>query len=155
VKPRRGLSVLALVLSIFPVLNLIGFAMGIVALVRSDRDGRRGERGLAVCASVVCGLLILPVNISAYFAAGPFLHLRMPGMVEFKPVHDIPDFVVDDHIAKPTAPKATSKIVEPKHSEKPTPTVNPRADFPGIDAEHKPGNPDAAPSALSTEIAPK
>jgi hypothetical protein len=114
------LSILALVLSIFPVLNLAGLVLAIIAVVRSDRDGRHGERGLAVCALVVCGVLLFPVNLGGYFAAGPVLHIRMPGMVEFKPVHDVPDFTPTGGAPKPGQPKAqpAASTVAPKSASK-------------------------------------
>ncbi len=162
-KPRRGLSILALILSIFPILDLVGLMLGILAVVRSDRNGRHGERGLAVCALVVCGVLLLPVNIGGYLAAGPVLHLRMPGMVQFKPVHDVPDFVADDHLPKPAVPKpqpasaaapqASSKIVEPKPPAKGVPDINPSANLLGINDAQRPATP--APATPAPELAPQ
>lgn len=157
--PRRGLSILALVLSIFPVLNLAGLVAGIIAVVRSDRDGRHGERGLAVCALVVCGVLLIPVNIGGYLAVGPLLHLRLPGVVEFKPVHDIPDFHPTGEAPKPgqpkllpstVAPKATSKIVESKPPAGEAPDINPAADLLGMGSQKAATSPGATPSATAT-----
>lgn len=162
-KPRRGLPILALILSVFPILDLVGLMLGILAVVRSDRKGRQNERGLAVCALVVCGVLLLPVNLGGYLAAGPVLHLRMPGMVDFKPVHDTPDFVADDQMTKPaaaklpptpaTAPRATSKIVEPKPPAKGAPDINPSANLLGIDNAQRPSTP--APANPAPELAPR
>ncbi|HSI12663.1 MAG TPA: DUF4190 domain-containing protein [Chthoniobacter sp.] len=168
-KPRRGLSILALVFSIFPGLNIVGLLLGIVAVVRSDRDGHHGERGLAICALVACGVLLVPVNIGGYLAAGPVLHIRMPGMVEFKPVHDIPDFVVDEPLTKPPTPKSqptatvapqgTSKIVESKQPAKGGPDINPSADLLGVGGAQKAGTPvtiaATPPPAPAQETAPK
>jgi len=98
------------------------------------------------------------VNIGGYLAAGPVLHLRMPGMVQFKPVHDVPDFVADDHLPKPqppsaTAPQATSKIVEPKPPAKGVPDINPSANLLGINDAQRPATP--APATPAPELAPK
>lgn len=172
-KPRRGLSILALVLSIFPALNVVGVVLGVLAVVRSDRAGHHGERGLAVCALVVCGVLLIPVNIGGYLTAGPLLHIRMPGMVEFKPVHDIRDFAADDQAPKPTtsklaptpaaaAPQATSKIVESKPAAKGRPDINPATNLLGFERAQKPGAPAAAtpaaalpPPPPAQEVAPQ
>lgn len=138
VKPRRALSISALLLSIFPVLNIAGFVLGIMAVVRSDRDGGQGGRGLAICGMVLCGVLFIPVNVVGYLAAGPVLHIRLPGMVEFKPAENIPDFHGADETSKATAsqslpkaaaaPNATSKIVESKPTAKNAAASNPSTD---------------------------
>ncbi|HEY3899351.1 MAG TPA: hypothetical protein VGM54_12090 [Chthoniobacter sp.] len=60
---KRGLAIFALILSIFPVFNLIALALAIYAVVRSDRPGRAGERGIAVTAVTIASLLVLPLNI--------------------------------------------------------------------------------------------
>jgi hypothetical protein len=62
---KRGVAIFALILSIFPVFNLIALALAIYAVVRSDRPGRAGERGVAVAAVTVASLLVLPLNIVA------------------------------------------------------------------------------------------
>lgn len=137
VKPRRALSISALFLSIFPVLNIAGFVLGIMAVIRSGRDGQ-GGRGLAICGMVLCGVLFIPVNVVGYLAAGPVLHIHLPGMVEFKPIENIPDFRDAGESPKPTAsqplpksaaaPSATSKIVESKPTAENAPATNPSTD---------------------------
>jgi hypothetical protein len=62
---KRGLGVFALLLSILPVLNFAGLGMAIFAVVRSDRPGRSGERGVAVTAVTIASLLLWPVNAGA------------------------------------------------------------------------------------------
>jgi len=42
---KRGAAIGALVLSILPVLNLVGLGLAIYAVVRSDRPGRSGDAG--------------------------------------------------------------------------------------------------------------
>lgn len=138
-EPRNGLPFLALILSIFPALNLAGLLLAITAVVRADRGGHHGERGLAIGALVVCGLLILPVNIGGYLLAGPLLHIPVPGMVEFKPVPETPDFAASPELPKlappswkpivATGPKAVSKIAEPRPAPGATPGSHPSSDI--------------------------
>jgi hypothetical protein len=152
VKPPRALSIFALLLSVLPVLNIVGLVLGILAVVRSDKEGRQGGRGLAVCALVLCGVLFIPVNVVGYFAAGPVLHIHVPGMVEFKPVKNLPNFVPSGEapqsaqtqpMAKsPLNPTATSKIVDSKPATtENTVDINPGADL-GVGTQKA-----AAPSA--------
>jgi hypothetical protein len=141
VKPRRGLSIFALLLSILPVLNIAGFVCGIIAVVRSDNEGRQDGRLLAICAMVLCGVLLIPVNVAGYLAAGPLLHVHLPGMVEFKRVEDVPDFhgagageapkpAAPQPLPKSTiAPNATSKIVESKPVAENAPDINSATDI--------------------------
>ncbi len=124
VKPQRTLPISALLLSFLPVLNIAGFVCGILAVVRSDKEGRQGGRALAVCAMVLCGVLFIPVNVAGYLVAGPVLHIHLPGMVEFKRVEDVPDFHGAGEVPKPAAsqplpkstiaPNAASRIIESK-----------------------------------------
>jgi hypothetical protein len=73
---KRGLAFFALFLSIFPGFNLVALGMAIAAVVRSDRPGRRGERGAAVLAVTVASLLVIPVNLLLPLAAYSVLGLQ-------------------------------------------------------------------------------
>jgi hypothetical protein len=96
---RRGMAILAMVLSIFPVINLVALGLAIYAIVRSDRPGRHGERGLAIAAVVVAGLLLIPINFAGVLAAATG--------AKYKPVVNVPDFA-----ASPRSP-SPAKAVSP------------------------------------------
>lgn len=85
---KRGLAILAIVLAIFPGLNLVALVLAICAVVRSDRPGRRGERGVAVAAVTVASLLVLPTNVFTPLAVYPFVKSMRPFATQTAPAHD-------------------------------------------------------------------
>jgi hypothetical protein len=83
---KRCLAVIALVLSILPVINLVALGLAIFAVVRSDRPGRSGERGLAIAVLVVAGLLLIPINLAGIVAVtSPLLFKSAAQVPDFKP----------------------------------------------------------------------
>jgi hypothetical protein len=81
---KRGLSILALLLSILPGLNLIALGLAIFAVIRSDRPGRRGERGLAVAAVTVASLLVIPMDLLLPLVAFQFMAFKRPPPIPAK-----------------------------------------------------------------------
>lgn len=96
---KRGMAILALVLSLFPAINLIALGLAIYAVVRSDRPGRSGERGVAVAAVTVASLLVIPMNLLVPLTAYQLLSIRRPQMMPSK---------VDASHAPPTPTKPTT-----------------------------------------------
>jgi len=96
---KRGMAILALVLSILPGLNLIALGLAIFAIIRSDRPGRSGERGVAVAAVTVASLLVIPMNLLIPLTAYQFMAFHRspttPARVSATP-------------APPTPPKAAN-----------------------------------------------
>ena len=107
---KRGAAIVALLLSILPGFNLVALGLAIYAVVRSDRPGRSGERGLAVAAVTVASLLVIPVNLglpAAFVGFASFKHpsMQMPSFTVGKPASPVP--------AKPPLPPPPSKPESP------------------------------------------
>ena len=85
---KRGLAIFALILSIFPAFNLIALALAIYAVIRSDRPGRAGERGVAVAAVTVASLLVLPLNILAPLSTYAFYVAKRQSTTLTTSAHD-------------------------------------------------------------------
>ncbi len=100
---HRGVSIVAIILSIFPALNLFALALAIYAIVRSERPGRRGERGLAIAAVVIASVLLVPVNLIGAAAGYTALYMGL------KPVP-----IKSTATSKPTdLPSTPPKAVKP------------------------------------------
>jgi hypothetical protein len=85
---KRGLAIFALILSIFPAFNLIALGLAIYAVVRSDRPGRAGERGVAVAAVAIASLLVLPLNIMAPLGTYFLYVAKRQSMTLTAPAHE-------------------------------------------------------------------
>jgi len=144
-EPRNGLPYTALILSFFPAINLVGLLLAIVSVVRADKDGHSGERGPAIGALVVCGILLLPVNIGGLLLAGPMLHVRLQGSTAFKPVEETPRTAPTAELPgltppsqKPvvaSSPKAISKVVGLSPAPRATPEKHSASDTVGDDSQ--------------------
>ena len=81
---KRGMAILALILSIFPGINLIALGLAIYAVARSDRPGRSGERGVAVAAVAVASLLVIPMNLLIPLTVYQLVAFKRPPMAQSK-----------------------------------------------------------------------
>jgi len=61
-------AVIALVLSIIPIINLLSFPLALIGIILAGVGITRQPRGLAI-AGVVCGVLAIIVAIGIYAAA--------------------------------------------------------------------------------------